>query len=236
VSPTHIGHADPMGLDLMRALAEDLISFAGAHADIEFIRLAVTPAQAANLESAPPKEKANGAKGYNKMLIHLSTTGRMRKYTPDPEVFFTEDPMLFTRVGDLLKDGKHLYAKIDSTKTWRCEALDPLTLRDIVLNAINQRIDGAKFDQVFLEELKVRGQVLDRLDPDEDPDDDPDDDDGPDGGSEMGDGKVVEGKRDQLVGKLQERYGIARDEAERQVAEFERTHEKVDEQIPASRR
>lgn len=28
---------------------------------------------------------------------------------------------------------------------------------------------------------------------------------------------VVEGHRDQLVGKIQERYGIAKDEAERQV-------------------
>lgn len=28
---------------------------------------------------------------------------------------------------------------------------------------------------------------------------------------------VAEGKRDQLVGKIQERYGIAKDEAERQV-------------------
>jgi len=36
------------------------------------------------------------------------------------------------------------------------------------------------------------------------------------------DWKVVEGKRDQLVGKIQERYGIAREEAERQVSEFER--------------
>ncbi|MBY6091689.1 CsbD family protein [Pseudooceanicola sp. 502str34] len=31
---------------------------------------------------------------------------------------------------------------------------------------------------------------------------------------------VVDGKRDQLVGKLQERYGIAKDEAERQVDDF----------------
>jgi uncharacterized protein YjbJ (UPF0337 family) len=31
----------------------------------------------------------------------------------------------------------------------------------------------------------------------------------------------VEGKRDQLVGAVQKRYGIARDEAERQVKEFE---------------
>jgi uncharacterized protein YjbJ (UPF0337 family) len=37
-----------------------------------------------------------------------------------------------------------------------------------------------------------------------------------------GDWKVVEGKRDQLVGKIQERYGIAREEAERRVSEFER--------------
>ena len=41
------------------------------------------------------------------------------------------------------------------------------------------------------------------------------------------DWKIIEGKGDQLVEKLQERYGIARDEAERQVAEFERTHERV---------
>lgn len=34
---------------------------------------------------------------------------------------------------------------------------------------------------------------------------------------------VIAGKRDQLVGKVQERYGIAREEAERQVNEFEKT-------------
>ena len=32
---------------------------------------------------------------------------------------------------------------------------------------------------------------------------------------------VIEGKRDQLVGKVQERYGIAKDEADRQVKEWE---------------
>jgi uncharacterized protein YjbJ (UPF0337 family) len=31
----------------------------------------------------------------------------------------------------------------------------------------------------------------------------------------------VEGKRDQLVGKIQERYGVARKEAERQLGELE---------------
>ena len=41
------------------------------------------------------------------------------------------------------------------------------------------------------------------------------------------DWKVVEGKRDQLVGRIQERYGLAREEAELQVADFERTHERV---------
>lgn len=33
---------------------------------------------------------------------------------------------------------------------------------------------------------------------------------------------VVEGKRDQLVGRIQERYGIEKDEARRQVDEWER--------------
>jgi uncharacterized protein YjbJ (UPF0337 family) len=31
----------------------------------------------------------------------------------------------------------------------------------------------------------------------------------------------IEGKRDQLLGTVQKRYGIARDEAERQLREFE---------------
>lgn len=31
---------------------------------------------------------------------------------------------------------------------------------------------------------------------------------------------VIEGRREQLVGKIQEKYGIAREEAERQVAAF----------------
>lgn len=33
---------------------------------------------------------------------------------------------------------------------------------------------------------------------------------------------VVAGRRDQLTGKIQEHYGVAKDEAERQVAEWER--------------
>lgn len=34
---------------------------------------------------------------------------------------------------------------------------------------------------------------------------------------------VIAGKRDQLVGAIQKSYGIARDEAEQQVAQFERS-------------
>lgn len=41
------------------------------------------------------------------------------------------------------------------------------------------------------------------------------------------DWKIVEGRADQLVGRIQERYGCAREEAERQVAEFERRSETV---------
>jgi uncharacterized protein YjbJ (UPF0337 family) len=35
------------------------------------------------------------------------------------------------------------------------------------------------------------------------------------------DWQVVEGNRDQLLGKIEERYGIARAEAERQLAELD---------------
>lgn len=35
---------------------------------------------------------------------------------------------------------------------------------------------------------------------------------------------VAAGARDQIVGKLQERYGLAKDEAEKQITEFEESH------------
>ena len=35
---------------------------------------------------------------------------------------------------------------------------------------------------------------------------------------------VIDGQRDQLVGKIQERYGIARDGAEKQLKQFEGQH------------
>jgi uncharacterized protein YjbJ (UPF0337 family) len=35
---------------------------------------------------------------------------------------------------------------------------------------------------------------------------------------------VIEGNRDQLIGRIQERYGIAREEAQKQVDEWMRTH------------
>ena len=36
--------------------------------------------------------------------------------------------------------------------------------------------------------------------------------------------KVIEGNRDQLIGKIQERYGITREVAQEQVEEWKRTH------------
>ena len=41
------------------------------------------------------------------------------------------------------------------------------------------------------------------------------------------DWQVIAGRRDQLVGRIQERYGIAREEAERQLADFETSHERI---------
>ena len=36
---------------------------------------------------------------------------------------------------------------------------------------------------------------------------------------------VIEGKRDQLVGKVQERYGYAKDQAEREVKDWEKRND-----------
>lgn len=36
--------------------------------------------------------------------------------------------------------------------------------------------------------------------------------------------KVIEGNRDQLIGKIQERYGITREAAQKQVDEWKHTH------------
>jgi uncharacterized protein YjbJ (UPF0337 family) len=36
--------------------------------------------------------------------------------------------------------------------------------------------------------------------------------------------QTIAGRRDQLVGRIQERYGIAKEEAERQVEEFSRSY------------
>ncbi len=33
---------------------------------------------------------------------------------------------------------------------------------------------------------------------------------------------IVAGRRDQLIGKVQERYGVAKDDAEKQIAEWQR--------------
>lgn len=56
VTVLHIGDHDPSGVHVFSSLAEDIEAFAGG-GDVEFIRLAVTPEQAAtfNLPSAPPK-------------------------------------------------------------------------------------------------------------------------------------------------------------------------------------
>ena len=44
--------------------------------------------------------------------------------------------------------------------------------------------------------------------------------------------EVIAGKRDQLVGKIQESYGVAKDEAERQVNEWETRNKKLFEGPP----
>ncbi len=47
---------------------------------------------------------------------------------------------------------------------------------------------------------------------------------------------VVAGKRDQLIGLIQKSYGLARDEAERQVQQFERSYGDARAKSEAARR
>ncbi len=49
------------------------------------------------------------------------------------------------------------------------------------------------------------------------------------------DWEVVAGKKDQLVGKIQERYGISRDEAQRQADDWARTmrDQREQEKVPS---
>jgi uncharacterized protein YjbJ (UPF0337 family) len=47
---------------------------------------------------------------------------------------------------------------------------------------------------------------------------------------------VIGGKREQLAGRVQEVYGVSRDEAERQIADFESRHEHWEPQPPYGRR
>jgi uncharacterized protein YjbJ (UPF0337 family) len=49
-----------------------------------------------------------------------------------------------------------------------------------------------------------------------------------------GDVAMLHGKRDQLVGRIQERYGVAKDEAERQVDEFARSYRPDDTYEPTT--
>jgi uncharacterized protein YjbJ (UPF0337 family) len=42
---------------------------------------------------------------------------------------------------------------------------------------------------------------------------------------------IIHGKRDQLVGRLQERYGIAKDQAERQIDEFTHSLSEADKKV-----
>lgn len=62
VTVLHIGDHDPSGVHVFSSLAEDIEAFAAEYGgDVEFVRVAVTPEQAAlyNLPSAPPKPTDN---------------------------------------------------------------------------------------------------------------------------------------------------------------------------------
>lgn len=48
--------------------------------------------------------------------------------------------------------------------------------------------------------------------------------------------EVIAGKRDSLIGKLQERYGFAKEEAQKKADEWLKAYKPVDDQAAAARR
>ena len=71
ITVLHIGDQDPSGVSMMLALAEDLIAFGGSVVDIEIVRIAILPEQAAHLKSAPPK--TTDKRRYDQMLVRART-------------------------------------------------------------------------------------------------------------------------------------------------------------------
>ena len=200
ITVLYIGDHDPSGCDMTLALAEDLISFAGRDIEIEFIRLAITSAQTQTAGTTPDgrpgpllsgfvKPKKNEENGYNKMLIHMSTSGEYLTYTPSTNVVqvpqwigdlryppgneayrrYKEALDRFSLglpIGQLFKTEYWLFARVDDSASWEAEALDPAQFDRLVRDAIHDRLDPVAFDAAIMEEIRVRGEVLDELPPD----------------------------------------------------------------------
>jgi hypothetical protein len=86
---------------MMQALAEDLIAFAGSAADIEIVRIAILPEQAAHLESVP--SKTTDKRRYDQMLVR-ARTGHDHEFVPiDPDKTWQAEALDPATLADIVR-------------------------------------------------------------------------------------------------------------------------------------
>jgi hypothetical protein len=140
ITVLHIGDHDPSGIHIFESLAEDIVAFAQEtsegdfrEADIEFVRVAITPDQADQYAVPTALPNKNDDRRFDQYL---------RRYASD------EEPE---------------YRDCDPNQTYQAEGLDPLTLSNLIASAINERTDVESYRKVLAEEEKLRAAILAKL-------------------------------------------------------------------------
>jgi hypothetical protein len=137
VTIIHIGDHDPSGIHVFEAMGEDIIAFArdiNPRVDIEVVRLAITPAQAAAYgvpDNGPPS--ANDKRRFDYFATRCSSITGTEYEDCDPHI------------------------------TWQAEGLDPATLAALVREAIEARFDRAVYAAILEEEEKLRAIISAKL-------------------------------------------------------------------------
>jgi hypothetical protein len=142
ITVIHVGDHDPSGIHIFEAVAMDIIAFAEATAlaedyaepDVEFVRLAITPRQAA-LHDIPDngEPKITDGRRFDRFALRCSSDA-------GPE-YVDCDPMI----------------------TWQAEALPPDLLSQMISEAIATRIDHEAFAEIKAREAELRKSITQKM-------------------------------------------------------------------------
>jgi hypothetical protein len=142
ITVIHVGDHDPSGIHIFEAVAMDIIAFAKATAlaegyaepDVEFVRLAITPQQAA-LHDIPDngEPKITDRRSFERFALRCSS------------------------------DAGAEYVDCDPTITWQAEALPPDLLSQMISEAIATRIDAQAFAEIKGREAELRKSITQKM-------------------------------------------------------------------------